>query len=35
MVQVNGMVVDARRMPREIQVIAYKKGLIPYIPADK
>lgn len=32
--QVNGMMVDIRRMPREVQVIAYEKGLIPYIPAD-
>ena len=32
--QVNGMLVDVRHMPREIQVIAYEKGLIPYIPAD-
>ncbi|MBO9368697.1 MAG: hypothetical protein J7555_08120 [Chloroflexi bacterium] len=35
MVQVNGMIVDIRQMPREIQVIAYEKGLIPYIPADR
>jgi len=33
--QVNGMMVDIRRMPREIQAIAYEKGLIPYIPADQ
>lgn len=33
--QVNGMMVDIRRMPRDIQVIAYEKGLIPYIPADR
>jgi len=35
MLQVNGMVVDIRQMPREVQVIAYEKGLIPYIPADR
>jgi len=35
MLQVNGMTVDIRHMPREIQVIAYEKGLIPYIPADR
>jgi hypothetical protein len=35
MVMVNGLIVDARRLPREVQVIAYEKGLIPYIPADK
>ena len=33
--QVNGMLVDVRNMPREVQVIAYEKGLIPYIPADQ
>ena len=33
--QVNGMMVDIRHMPREVQEIAYKKGLIPYIPADR
>jgi hypothetical protein len=26
---------DIRYAPREIQVAAYKKGLIPYIPADR
>jgi len=35
MLQVNGIIVDIRRMPREMQVIAYEKGLIPYIPADR
>lgn len=34
-IQVNGMIVDARRVPREVQEIAYEKGLIPYIPADR
>ena len=33
--QVNGMMVDVRHMPREVQAIAYEKGLIPYIPADR
>lgn len=33
--QVNGMMVDVRHMPREVQEIAYEKGLIPYIPADR
>jgi hypothetical protein len=32
---VNGYMVDIRRMPREVQVIAFEKGLIPYIPADR
>lgn len=31
---VNGLIVDVRCAPREIQEIAYEKGLIPYIPAD-
>ena len=35
MVEVNGMIVDVRYMPREVQEIAYKMGLIPYIPADR
>lgn len=34
MIQVNGMIVDARHLPREIQEIAYQKGFIPYIPED-
>jgi hypothetical protein len=33
--QVNGMIVDIRDMPREVQEIAYEKGLIPYIPDDR
>jgi hypothetical protein len=32
---VNGMLVDIRAMPREAQVVAFEKGLIPYIPADR
>ncbi len=35
MAEVNGMLVDLREMPREVQEIAYGKGLIPYVPADK
>jgi len=35
MIQVNGLIVDARHVPREIQVEAFRKGLIPYIPADQ
>jgi Domain of unknown function (DUF6398) len=34
-IQVNGMIVDARSMPREIQEEAYERGMIPYIPADQ
>jgi hypothetical protein len=32
MITVNGVILDARSVPREIQKIAYEKGLIPYIP---
>jgi len=32
---VNGFHVDIRHAPREVQQIAFEKGLIPYIPADK
>jgi hypothetical protein len=35
MIQVNGLIVDARREPREIQEAAFRKGLIPYIPSDR
>ncbi len=33
--KVNGFMVDIRSMPREVQEIAFEKGLIPYIPADR
>lgn len=32
---VNGYLADIRTMPREAQEEAFRKGLIPYIPADK
>ncbi len=32
MIQVNGIIIDARYAPREIQEEAFRKGLIPYIP---
>jgi hypothetical protein len=35
MIQVNGLITDARREPREIQEEAFRKGLIPYIPSDR
>lgn len=35
MIQVNGIVVDARRLPRELQEKAFRLGLIPYISARK
>ena len=34
-IMVNGFIVDARMMPREVQEIAYEKGLIPYIPGER
>jgi len=34
-IMVNGFIVDARSMPREVQVLAYEKGLIPYIPGER
>jgi hypothetical protein len=33
LIQVNGMLVDVRAMPREVQEQAYHMGLIPYLPA--
>jgi Domain of unknown function (DUF6398) len=35
MLSINGLVVDVRRVPREVQVLAFEKGLIPYVPADR
>ena len=35
LLNVNGLFVDIRAMPRDAQVVAYEKGLIPYIPADR
>jgi hypothetical protein len=35
MLEVNGFLQDIRRLPREAQEIAFEKGLIPYIPADR
>jgi hypothetical protein len=33
--EVNGLPVDVRHAPRALQAIAFEKGLIPYIPADR
>lgn len=33
--QVNGLMVDIRQLPIEVQQIAFEKGLIPYVPAEK
>ena len=35
MLTVNGLLMDIRDLPREAQEIAFEKGLIPYIPADR
>jgi hypothetical protein len=35
MLEVNGFLMDIRHAPREAQEIAFEKGLIPYIPADR
>jgi Domain of unknown function (DUF6398) len=35
MLEVNGLIMDIRRCPRAAQVVAFEKGLIPYIPADR
>ncbi|GCE13525.1 DUF6398 domain-containing protein [Tengunoibacter tsumagoiensis] len=32
MVNINGIIIDVRQAPREIQEIAFRKGLIPYVP---
>ena len=34
MAEVNGLLVDLRDMPRDVQQIAFDKGMIPYIPVD-
>lgn len=34
-ITVDGLILDARYLPRHIQEAAYAKGLIPYIPADR
>jgi hypothetical protein len=35
MLSVNGIMVDVRRMPREVQEMAFDRGLIPHIPDDE
>jgi len=35
MLAVNGMMVDIRHSPIEVQEDAYQKGLIPYVPGAK
>lgn len=35
LIMVDGLIIDARSAPLQVQKIAYEKGLIPYIPALK
>ena len=35
MVQVDGLVIDIRHAPLELQQLAFAKGLIPFIPAER
>lgn len=35
MIEVDGFTLDARWLPRELQEIAFEKGLIPYVPNEK
>lgn len=35
LLEVNGLIMDIRHAPRELQEAAFAKGLIPYIPADR
>jgi len=35
LISVNGLILDARHLRREIQEEAYRKGLIPYIPGER
>ena len=35
MLQINGFMMDVRHAPIELQEMAFNKGLIPYIPADR
>ncbi len=34
MIMVDGLVVDARMLSRELQEVAYEQGLIPYVPGN-
>lgn len=35
MLQINGLIVDVRRAPLEVQEMAFAQGLIPYVPGRK
>ncbi len=34
LVDINGFIVDARRLPRDLQEAAHRKGLIPFVPGE-
>jgi hypothetical protein len=35
MLEIDGLVIDIRQAPAELQRLAYEKGLIPLIPAER
>lgn len=35
MISVNGLIMDVRMAPREVQEVAFEQGLIPYVPGDR
>jgi hypothetical protein len=35
MISVNGLIMDARRLGREVQEEAFRRGLIPYVPGER
>ena len=35
MLEVNGLMIDVRRAPIELQRLVYERGLIPFIPAER
>ena len=35
MVEIDGLIIDIRQAPPELQRLAYEKGLIPFIPAER
>jgi hypothetical protein len=35
MIEVNGLIADARHLPRHVQESAFRRGLIPFIPGDQ
>ncbi len=35
MLEVNGLMIDIRKAPVELQRLAYEQGLIPFMPAER